>query len=672
MASGNLGIKIKNRTDFRINRNTSDNGKLMVNVFICLVMAFIGAFGIEFIARGFSGTEIFVKEYPKAFLMNGFLLMVLISPAIFAKRAHLVAACCEIIWAVVAFVSYVLSKVRGVPFIWADLYSAGDGLSIASQYLSKAIIIRLLLLIILGAIGLFIFSKLTYKKYKVQWSKKIVAFFFIIIVGIGGMNYLSRQKVIQVIEWDTMQSYNRNGFMYSFVQSFLSTFRKAPEQYSEKAIQDIMEGMNEEVVDKEDQPNIVMVQIEGVFDPTTLENVSYSSDPIPNLRKYLGSTYSGRIQVPTLGGGTARTEFEVLAGINMDFLSPGEIPYNSGMINKGPVETLAYVFKNKGYATTAIHNFEGNFYSRHTAFKNLGFDKFVSMETMNNVDRSKDYPKDSVLVDYVKRALESTKEQDFIFTISVETHGPYNYEYDPAKSNSAVKVSSTAYEKKAVDQLQNYVDRLGGTDAFIGELADYIDSLTEETILVVYSDHYPALDVLKDVSNEDKYQPPYFIMSNMNNIVKRQRHDIEAYQLGTEMLELIDLSGGMMNNFHSSYREEADYLAKMELLQYDMLFGKKYSTNRKELYEPTIIQLGLEKIEIEDVTYEDNQVFIYGKGFTDSSHIYLGDKLIETQFVSENELVGKIHKEENKPIVVKQLGRNDKVIVASEAFRIQR
>ncbi|PHV70496.1 hypothetical protein CS063_10430 [Sporanaerobium hydrogeniformans] len=669
MASGNLGIKIKPQSHFRINKHTNYSKELWVNVLVCLIVPFIVAFGLEFIARGLKEAMYFTKEYPKSFLLNGFLMMALLSPAIFARRAHLAAALWALPWALASFASYVLSKVRGVPFIWSDLYSMGDGMSIASQYLTKPIILRLGALIVLGGVLLVVFYKLKFKRYTIHWSKKLFIFFLLIIVGVGGISYLKGQKVVQIIEWDTMQSYKRNGFAYSFMGSFLSTFRKAPEQYSKETIEEIMAGMNEAPVDDEDMPNIIMVQLEGVFDPTTLKGVTYSGDPIPNIRKYLNSTYSGRIQVPTLGGGTARTEFEVLAGINMDYLSPGEIPYNSGMVNKGPIETLAYIFKDKGYATTGIHNFEGNFYSRHTAFKNLGFDKFISMETMNNVDRSKDYPKDDVLVDYIKKSLESTSEKDFIFTIAVETHGPYNYEYDPLKTKSPIKVISNAYEKRAIDQLQNYIDRLHGTDAFVGALADYIDSLTEETILVVYSDHYPALDVLEDVGSEDKYQTPYFIMSNMNNIVKRQHHDMEAYQLGTEMLELIDMSGGIMNNFHTTYREEEDYLVKLEQLQYDMLFGKKYSTHKKNLYEPTIIQLGLEQVEIEDVTYEGNQIVITGKGFTDSSHIFLGDKLIETEFVSETKLIGQVDKEENKPVVIKQLGRNDKAIVASEAFK---
>lgn len=64
--------------------------------------------------------------------------------------------------------------------------------------------------------------------------------------------------------------------------------------------------------------------------------------------------------MPTYGGGTVRSEFEVLTGLSTDYLPVGEIP-NNNILKKQPVESLAYILRDYGYGTNVIHNYEGNF-----------------------------------------------------------------------------------------------------------------------------------------------------------------------------------------------------------------------------------------------------------------------------------------------------------------------
>ena len=52
-----------------------------------------------------------------------------------------------------------------------------------------------------------------------------------------------------------------------------------------------------------------------------------SEDPIPNFRKLMEQYSSGYLWVPSVGAGTANTEFEVITGMNLDFFGPGEYPY---------------------------------------------------------------------------------------------------------------------------------------------------------------------------------------------------------------------------------------------------------------------------------------------------------------------------------------------------------
>lgn len=58
-----------------------------------------------------------------------------------------------------------------------------------------------------------------------------------------------------------------------------------------------------------------------------IKGVMYTKDPIPNFRKLQNKGISGKMKSPSIGGGTARTEFEVMTGIDLEFLTDGEVPH---------------------------------------------------------------------------------------------------------------------------------------------------------------------------------------------------------------------------------------------------------------------------------------------------------------------------------------------------------
>ena len=88
--------------------------------------------------------------------------------------------------------------------------------------------------------------------------------------------------------------------------------------------------------------------------------------------------------MPSVGAGTANTEFESMTGISVKFFGPGEYPYKSVLLER-TCESIPYDLKNLGYSTHAIHNHRGAFYGRNKVFRNLGYDTFTSLEYMNNV-----------------------------------------------------------------------------------------------------------------------------------------------------------------------------------------------------------------------------------------------------------------------------------------------
>lgn len=655
--------------------------KLLINILLCLVVSFLFFIAMELIQRGTVGAGTFIGNYKGVALLNYMLLFTMISPAILAKRAHFTAVILALPWVALSYISAMVTGFRGVPFSWSDIYSAGEALSIANQYITKEIIIKISIgtvCILILLTGCFFIS---FKVYRVSFVKRIAVLILMIGLGLSGTHYLTNQGTVDITQWDMAVSYDRNGFMYSFIESYLTTHRKQTDNYSAGAIEKVVESIEKdpvsqiteniigisnegELTSEGEKPNIIMVQLEAFCDPTIIKEAVFNEDPIPHFRKYFTEGYSGHLQVPTIGGATARTEFEVLTGVSLDYLSAGEIPYNSGLTSKEPIETIAYVLKEKGYATTAIHNFEGNFYSRHTAFKNLGFNRFIPMESMLNLVKYRAFPEDHVLVEYIKRAVETTDERDFILAITAGSHGPYSTTLNVGNE----KYVSGPFEKETLHQLQNYTSLVRRTDQFIGELADYVYSLEEPTVLVVYSDHYPLLEATDFLTEKQKFDTPYFIIHNQGKLPTAQDKDIEAYQLSTEVFNLNQLKGGVMNIFHTAYRGKEDYQNNLELIQYDMLFGKKFAMNNKNPYTPTVIQIGLDKLEIKSVEYEDDYLIITGSGFTESSKIFMDNKLIETEFVNASTLRGRAIQGNTKVVQVKLLSRNNGSILDSNQY----
>ena len=123
-------------------------------------------------------------------------------------------------------------------------------------------------------------------------------------------------------------AYEDYGFPYCFAASLFNTGINQPAGYSEETMAEINKdgclNVSETSRSKEELPNIMFVQLESYFDPTEVEWLRFSEDPIPNLRKLYADYSSGYFKVPSVGAGTANTEFEVLTGMNMRFFGPGE------------------------------------------------------------------------------------------------------------------------------------------------------------------------------------------------------------------------------------------------------------------------------------------------------------------------------------------------------------
>ena len=639
-------------------------------ILLWLIGGLVLVFATEFLLRGNLADVItLIKEKPGVVLANYLLILMLTSIFFLVKRKYMVYFISFVVILGVAITTFFLMKIRGIPLTFSDLYSIGEAMEIADKYISKTmIIIAVVCLVFLIAFAVFL--------YKLDCDTKrfkLINFVLIFIVSIGFFSTVKSQQaknIMQFKRWDIPASYKCNGLTYSTVESCLKYIRTKPSDYSQAKIKEITEKVekaeakdNRKLNDK--KPNVIFVQLEAFMDPTEVKGVEYSEDPIPNFRKLTQTFTHGMASAPTTGGGTVRTEFEVMTGNNIDYLTPGEIPYNTILKSKY-YNSVATTLKSQGYKAHAIHNFQGNFYGRDKAYAKLGFDDFTSKEYMSNYElNEREWVKDVILTKYIEKALNSTKGSDLVYTVSVQGHS--SYPTDAENYDFPIKVSGTL-DQTILNQMYYYVNQIKGTDDFVGELVDMVNKRDEDTIILFYSDHMPKLKIFEDDDFYlDKYEAPFAFYANFD-IEKYDIDKIESYELSSLMFKEAGLKYGPMERFNTYMKDDSDFSKMQDLIEYDVLFGKSYYINDDEKAKKNTLKMGVEDIVVNNIETKGNKMIIHGQNFTTNSRVYLNDKSVDKRFIDENTL--EVDKVDNlETISIKQIGRNSVILSSTEDFK---
>ena len=639
------------------------------------VIAFCMNFTIETLSRHspISGLQ-YLFDKPAVFFCNTIIIFGFMSTAVLFKRRVFVFFWHCGWWLALGIINSVILLNRMTPFTVKDLAVLEDGLSIASNYLSK----KLIVLIIVGAVLLialivvmFIFAPR--KKTPVGYKKAVPIFLAVLLFVAGSVGLAVKTNTVETFFGNLAYAYRDYGVPYCFLNTWANTGIKMPFGYSEKAVLDIFapgdlseNGISDFPVedDGKTHPNIIFLQLESFIDPYRVKQISMDKDPIPFFRSLLAKYSHGELTVPAVGAGTANTEFEVMTGISVRFFGPGEYPYKA-VLTKKTCESLPYNLKAIGYATHAIHNHRGMFYNRNTVFANLGYDDFTSLEYMNyTVKTPKNWAKDEVLIDYIMEALESTKEEDMIYAISVQGHGKYPTEQIIAKPEITVE-AATPEEKW---QWEYYVNQLREMDTFVKDLTEKLSKSKEKTVLVMYGDHIPAIDITEEnYQGGNLYNTQYVIWSNYK--LKPEEKDLKAYQLGAEVLDRVGIYNvGTVMTYHQKHRDSEVYLRNLKLLAYDMLYGKGYIYGEKNPFEPTKPKMGIRKIKVTEVVKIGEKYYIKGENFTEFSKIWLDGNILSTVYLGPNllGLLEKVDEDRAKDMKVSQVEKNKEILSTTE------
>lgn len=359
-----------------------------------------------------------------------------------------------------------------------------------------------------------------------------------------------------------------------------------PEEYSREKVQEMYDTYKLKNIDDEqmmEYDNVIVVLMESFMDVTKLPGVEFKNDPLKNYHKYANDLNSGYMDVINIGGGTANTEYSVLTMYSTDQYLTGTYPYIHYI--KRDLEVLPRVFKNNGYKVTGIHTWNEGFYNRNNSYNYMGFDEFISDDDFDKPQYYGDYISDVEIYNKITELVEK-EGKNFISVSTMSAHTPYDYF---TKETCDEWINPKGLTETTVLKLNNYVQQIRKTDELLGLLMEYVKNSDENTLLIMYGDHYPLMygvykqmgivDIDENNISKEKYpylyQMPYMVCSNCEDIVAMKK--ISPSALGTYILENVKLEDVpwyymVIYDYVKNGNNYEEYI----MIQYDELFGERY------------------------------------------------------------------------------------------------
>lgn len=655
-------------------RKNSEFAKKMQPVYqmmnrLSLLLHGVGAVLINFIIEAASRHSVvsaweYLTISPWTFMYNVYIIFITFLLVYLVRRRVFTRIIISVLWLVIGGVNGYMLSVRVTPFNAQDLKVFGDVLTMIDKYFTGF----QGALLIIGIIALIAWLVSMWRRggqYAGKMHRLIALAVCVVAFGTVG------KVTDKAIEYRLISNYFGNiafayqdyGLPYCFCASVFDTGIDQPNGYNEETINNITgDGALVEVTaETEERPNIILIQLESFFDAYEAEFFTTSKDPIPTFHYLMDNYTSGYFIVPSVGAGTANTEFEVLTGMNLRYFGPGEYPYKT-IAKYQPMESVASSLKQLGYGAHALHNNGGNFYSRADVFNYMGFDSYTSKEFMHVLELTENgWATDDILTEHIMNSMDSTEQQDFVFCITVEGHGDYPEEptiQDPEIEIFGIEDEGTKYA------WEYYVNHLHETDKFIADLISALEDRGEPSVLILYGDHLPTMGLKNsDLKSRYLFNTNYVVWDNIG--LEEKDRNLPTYQLMADVFETLGFHTGTVFNYHQTRRQTDDYLLDLELLQYDMLYGENYVYGGKEnaITVDGNFQMGILDVRVTGIEQFGEDIYsIYGANMTANSKVYVNGEKQKTKFYNDTHIeLREITLEHGDHVMVNQVGSSNRV-----------
>ncbi|XUB46205.1 arylsulfatase [Enterococcus sp. DIV1639a] len=455
----------------------------------------------------------------------------------------------------------------------------------------------------------------SFKKDKKFQAIRVITLFttifaLIYISHFNNPNNLLRKaynKTALWIPYSQKMNYYNTGFIGGFLYNLKIDPMEKPKGYSEEKIKEITSHYQKLADEKnktasEEQPNIVYVMSESFSDPSRLNGVEITGDPLADYYAVADQTYSGQMLSQNYGGGTANIEFEALTGFSMGlFNAQLTTPYTMLVPKMNQLPSIVSTLKDQNYHTTAIHPYNTSMYKRKDVYEVLGFDEFISENTMTYTDTIEDNPYISDASAY-QEVMDLLKEDDtpqFIHLVTMQTHMPYDGKYQQ------LEYTAKTEDNSGISSLENYLQDISYSSQSLKAFTEELKKLSRRTLVVFWGDHLPGIysDTIQNSNEKHTLHETQFLMFDSQGELEKNEAPVTSpfyfaadlmNQTNQQTTGFYQLLLALQNELPAFERElyyqegqwhreaqlnkkQAELYQAYEMIQYDIVSGEKYS-----------------------------------------------------------------------------------------------
>ena len=495
-------------------------------------------------------------------------------------------------------------RFRGRLFEPLDIFSVGTAMNVAESY-SLLPIPRGILLGwgFFAALCVFVFCKRPKTGHSLSGKKRLLLALCSLLAAFAVFGYTT---TLRPWNWQK-EGALYNGYLLDFVYKFRQAFTIEPKEYSAESVEELY-SRYELDTHGEKKPHIIVIMSEAFSDLSVIGEISTDKPVMPFISSMKENTVSGSALASVFGGNTANSEYEFLTGNSMAWLSPNAVPYQQ-YIRSSAYSAVSYLKSQYGYRCIAMHPYMSDGWNRPKTYANLGFDETYFLEDFPQEDYIREYVSDREMYGEVIKLFEEKKDEPlFLFGITMQNHGDYNY----AGENYTSQISLVGYDREYPD-VEQYLSLLHETDKATEQLISYFENVDEDVVIVFFGDHQPKIDnafyeVVSPNSTttlngrQNRYKVPFFVWANYDipeeNVSCTSLSYLSTYmyeaagiplppynQFLQELEELIpainangfySVSSNRFLSFDQAAGEELEWLTQYKILQYNNIFDPKH------------------------------------------------------------------------------------------------
>jgi phosphoglycerol transferase MdoB-like AlkP superfamily enzyme len=154
------------------------------------------------------------------------------------------------------------------------------------------------------------------------------------------------------------------------------------------------------------------------------------------------------------------------------------------------VASLVAWLKRLGYRTVAVHPYPASFYRRDRVYRQMGFDEFLDLRAFAGARRCGPYVSDEAVTERVASAIAAASGPTFVYTITMENHGPLHLESVTAADVAALYSTPPP---AGCDDLTVYLRHLRNADRMLAALRATLAGSGRPASLCWFGDHVPSM-----------------------------------------------------------------------------------------------------------------------------------------------------------------------------------